>query len=190
MNKRILTVVSITSIVLISSLLIWSLYRYDATALSLTFQTSPVISSPLSGAEYSWEVKAYSTRNFGISPFEGKGYVHRERTTSENRFRYTEFHNLNVALRLRFQVSNATGHVLCNMTLNFTDGCDRQIIFEYKPEVAKSGNTLQLRITLNLTVNYNYGSADGEQKQFTLQREWTRTIHVQQTEPESGVTFT
>jgi len=190
MNKKILTAISVTSIVLISSLLIWSLFRYDATALSLTFQASPVISSPLSGADYSWEAKAYSIRNFGNSPFEGKGYVHRERTASENRFRYTEFHNLNVSLRLRFQVSNATGHMLCNVTLNFTDGCDRQIVFEFKPEAARSGNTLQLRITLNLNVNYNYGSADGEQKQFTLQKEWTKTIQVQPTEPESGTVFT
>jgi|GEM_PF-1939129 len=190
MNKKILTAISVTSIVLISSLLIWSLFRYDATALSLTFQASPVISSPLSGADYSWEAKAYSIRNFGNSPFEGKGYVHRERTASENRFRYTEFHNLNVSLRLRFQISNATGHMLCNVTLNFTDGCDRQIVFEFKPEAARSGNTLQLRITLNLNVNYNYGSADGEQKQFTLQKEWTKTIQVQPTEPESGTVFT
>jgi len=190
MNKRILTAISVTSIVLISSLLIWSLFRYDATALSLTFQTSPLMSSPLSGAEYSWEAKAYSIRNFGNSPFEGKGYFHKERTTSENRFRYTEFHNLNVALRLRFQISNATGHMLCNVTLNVTDGCDRQVVFEFKPEAARSGNTLQLRITLNLNVNYNYGSADGEQKQFTLQKEWTKTIQVQPTEPESGTVFT
>jgi hypothetical protein len=190
MNKKILTAISVTSIVLVSSLLIWSLFRYEATALSLTFQTSPVVSSPLSGAEYSWEAKAYSTRNLGNSPFEGKGYVHRERITSENRFRYTEFHNLNVELRLRFQISNATGHMLCNVTLNATDGCDRQITFEFKPETAKSGNTLQLKITLNLTVRYNYGSADGEQRQFTLQKEWTKTIQVQPTEPETGTVFT
>jgi len=189
MNKKLLTVISVASIVLVSSLLIWSLIRYDATALSLTFQTNPVISSPLSDAEYSWEAKAYSLRNFGSSPFEGKGYVHRERVTSENRFRHTEFHNVNVTLRLRFQISNATGHMLCNVTLNITDGCDRQISFEFKPEEARSGNTLQLRITLNLNVNYNYGSADGEQKQFTLQKEWTKTIQVQPTEPEGSTVF-
>jgi len=189
MNKKLLTAISVTSIVLISSLLIWSLFRYDATALSLTFQTNPVMSSPLSDAEYSWEAKAYSIRNLGNSPFEGKGYVQRERITSENRFRHTEFHNVNVALRLRFQINNATGHMLCNVTLNITDGCDRQIAFEFKPEAARPGNTLQLRITLNLDVNYNYGSADGEQKQFTLQKEWTKTIQVQSTEPESGTVF-
>ncbi len=190
MNRKILTAISVASIVLISSLLIWSLFRYDATALSLTFQTNPIISSPLSDAKYSWEAKAYSVRNFGNSPFEGKGYIHKERVTSENRFRYTEFHNLNVALRLRFQISNATGHMLCNVTLDLTDGCDRQIVFEFKPEAAKLGNTLQLRINLNLNVSYNYGSIDGEQKQFILQKEWTRTIQVQTTEPQSGIVFT
>lgn len=189
MDKRILTAVSVVSIVLLSSLLVWSLYRYDATALSLTFQATPVISSPLSGAEYSWEAKAYSVRNFGSSPFEGNGYVHRERTISENRFRYAEFHNLNVTLRLRFQIKNATGYMLCNVTLNITDGCDRHIVFEYKPEAAQSGSTLQLRITLNLNVHYNYGSVGGELKQFTLQKEWTKTIQVQSTEPQSGTVF-
>ncbi len=190
MNKKILTVISVALIILVSSLLFWSLFRYDATALSMTFQTNTDVSSPLSEANYTWEAKAYSIRNFGSSPFEGKGYVHRERTTSENRFRYTEFHNLNVTLKLRFQISNATGHMLCNVSMDITDGCDRQIIFEFKPEAARSGNTLQLRITLNLNVSYNYGSPDGEEKQFTLQKEWTRTIQVQPTEPESGTVFT
>ncbi len=190
MNKKILTAISIASIALISSLLVWSLLRYEATALSLTYQTYPVMSSPLSNAEYSWEVKAYSVRNFGNSPFDGNGYVHRERITSENRFRYTEFHNLNVSLRLRFQVTNATGYLLCNKTIEIRDGCDRQNIFEFKPEAAKFGNTLQLRITLNLNVNYNYGDTDGEQKQFTLQKEWTKTIQVQSVEPQTGTTFT
>ena len=190
MNKKIVTTISITLVILISSLLIWSLFRYDATVLSLTYQTDPVISSPLSGAEYSWEAKAYSIRNFGNSPFEGKGYVHRERITSENRFRYTEFHNLNVTLRLRFQITNATGYMLCNKTLDITDGCDRQIIFEFRPGAVKAGNTLQMRIILNLNVNYNYASVDGEQKQFTMQKEWIKTIQVQQAEPKSGTTFT
>ena len=190
MNRKTWTVISVASIALLSALLVWSLYRYDATALSLSFQTSPVMSSPLSDAEYSWEAKAYSVRNFGNSPVDAEGFAYRERTTSENRFRHTEFHNLNVTLRLRFQVSNATGHVLCNVTQNVTDGCDRQIAFEFRPEAVKSGNTLQLRITLNLNVHYNYGSSDGEQKQFTLQKEWTRTIQVQSTEPESGTVFT
>ena len=107
---------------------------------------------------------------------------------SENRFRDTEFHNLNVTLRLRFQITNATGYVLCNQTLDNTDGFDRQIVFEFIPETAKVGNTLQIRITLNLNVNYNYG-VGGEPKQFTLQKEWTKTVQIQQAEPEIGAVF-
>jgi hypothetical protein len=189
MNKKFVVAISVVLIALGSFLAVWYFYRYDAGVLSLTFETSPVMSSPLSGANYSWEAKAYSVRNFGNSPFDGEGYVHRERVTSENRFRYTEFHNLNVSLRLRFQVTNATGHLLCNETLECIDGRDRQVIFEFKPESVKAGNTLQLRIMLNLNVKYNYGSVGGELEQFTLQKEWTKTIQVQQTEPKTGVTF-
>lgn len=189
MNKKTVIVISVALTVLISSLLIWYLFRYDATVLSFTYQTNPTTSSPLSGAEYSWEVKAYSARNFGNSPFDGEGYVHRERITSENRFRQTEFHNLNVSLRLRFQITNTTGYLLCNRTLETTDGCDRQVVFEFKPEAVKAGNTLQMKIVLSLNVEYNYGATGGERMQFTLQKEWTKTIQVQQSEPETGTTF-
>lgn len=189
MKKKIVAAMAILSIVLTLSFLAWYFYRYDAGVLSLTFETSAVMSSPLSGANYSWGAKAYSIRNFGNSPFDGEGYVHRERVTSENRFRYSEFHNLNVSLRLRFQVTNATGYLLCNKTIEITDGCDRQLVFEFKPESVKAGNTLQLRIMLNLNVKYNYGSVGGELKQFTLQKEWTKTIQTQQAEPETGTPF-
>ena len=174
--------ISIALIALALSLSVWYFYRYESTVLSLSYEANPITSSPLSGANYSWEVKAYSARIFGNSPFDGKGYVHRERITSENRFRNTEFHNLNVSLRLRFQITNATGYVLCNETLDTTDGCDRQVTFEFKSEAVKAGNTLQIRITLSLKVNYEYG-ADRESKQFTLEKEWTKTIQVQKAEP-------
>lgn len=189
MNRKVIIAISVVLIAVVSFSAVWYLYRYDAGVLSLTFETSPVMSSPLSGANYSWEAKAYSVRTFGNSPFDGEGYVHRERVTSENRFRYTEFHNLNVSLKLRFQVTNATGYLLCNKTIEITDGCDRQLVFEFKPESLKAGNTLQLRIMLNLNVKYNYGSVGGELKQFTLQKEWTRTIQIQQAEPETGTAF-
>lgn len=188
MNKKIATIAAAISIVVISILSVWFFYRYDATVVSLTYEVSPITASPLSGANYSWEAKAYSVRTFGNSPFNGEGYVHRERITSENRFMNTEFHNLNVTLQLRFQITNGTGYVLCNKTFDNTDGCNRQVIFEFKPEKAKTGNTLQIRITLRLSVNYNYG-ANGEPKQFTLQKEWTKTIQVQQTEPQTGIVF-
>jgi len=188
LNKRVVVVASIVLAALILSLVIWNFYRYDTTVLSLTYEANPITSSPLSGANYSWEAKAYSARIFGNSPFNGEGYIHRERIMSENRFQNTEFHNLNVTLRLRFQITNASGYVLCNKTLDNTDGFDRQVTFEFKPEATKAGNTLQLRITLSLNVNYNYGTG-GEPKQFTLQKEWTKTIQVQQTEPETGVIF-
>jgi len=189
MNRKVIIAISAVLIAAVSLAAVWYLYRYDAGVLSLTFETSPVVSSPLSGADYSWEAKAYSARTFGNSPFDGEGYVHRERVTSENRFRYTEFHNLNVSLSLRFQVTNATGYLLCNKTLEITDGCDREVIFEFKPESVKAGNTLQLRIMLNLSVKYNYGSVGGDLKQFILQKEWTKTIQIQQAEPETGTTF-
>jgi hypothetical protein len=188
LKKKIVAAISMALVALASSLLVWYFYRYDTTVLSLTYEANPITSSPLSGANYSWEAKAYSARIFGNSPFNGKGYVHRERITSENRFRNTEFHNLNVSLRLRFQITNTTGYMLCNKTLDATDGCDRQVTFEFKTEAAKAGNTLQIRVTLSLTVNYNYG-AGGEHMQFTLQKEWTKTISVQQTEPKTGVIF-
>jgi len=188
LNKKIVVAISIALVALASSLLVWQFYRYESTVLSLTYEANPTTASPLSGANYSWEAKAYSARIFGNSPFDGKGYVHRERITSENRFRNTEFHNLNLSLRLRFQIANATGYMLCNETLDNTDGCDRQVTFEFKPEAAKAGNTLQIRITLSLNVNYNYG-AGGEHMQFTLQKEWTKTIQIQQTEPKTGVIF-
>jgi len=189
MNRKVIIAISIVLIAVVSFSAFWYLYRYDTVVLSLAFETSPVVSSPLSGADYSWEAKAYSTRLFGNSPFDGEGYVHRERVTSENRFRYAEFHNLNVSLRLRFQVTNATGYLLCNKTLEFKDGCDRQVVFQFKPESVKAGNTLQLGIMLNLNVRYNYGSVGGELKQFTMQKEWTRTMQIQQTEPKTGVTL-
>ena len=189
MNKKIVAIVAIVLIVvLISSVLLWFFYRYEATVLSLTYDASPIMSSPLSGANYSWVAKAYSVHSFGGAPFDGKGYVHRERVTSENRFMHAEFHNLNVSLRLTFQITNATGYMICNETLENTDGCDRQISFEFKPDVLKAGNTLQIRITMNLSVNYNYGAGE-EHKQFSMQKEWTRTIQVQQTEPETGDSF-
>ena len=188
MNKKIVVAISIALIALALSLLVWQFYRYESRVLSLTYEANPTTASPLSGANYSWEAKAYSARIFGNSPFDGKGYVHRERITSENRFRNTEFHNLNLSLRLRFQIANATGYMLCNETLDNTDGCDRQVTFEFKPEAAKAGNTLQIRITLSLNVNYNY-DAGGEHMQFTLQKEWTKTIQIQQTEPKTGVIF-
>ena len=177
LNKRTPIIISLISVVLISSLLVWNFYRYDVTVLSLTYEASPVISSPLSGVNYSWEAEAYGARVFGNSPFDGKGYVHRERVTSENRFRHQEFHNLNVSVNLRFQVTNGTGYMLCNETLVTLDGCDRQVIFEFKPEAARAGNMLQIRITLHLNVNYNYG-VGGERRNFTLQKEWTRTIQI------------
>ncbi|UCH69972.1 MAG: hypothetical protein JSV29_07005 [Candidatus Bathyarchaeota archaeon] len=186
MKKRIVVAVLVVLVALIASLLVWFVYRYDTTVLSLSYEANPITSSPLSGANYSWEAKAYSARIFGNSPFNGKGYVQREKVTSENRFQNIEFHNLNVSLRLRFQITNATGFVLCNKTIYITDGCDRQVTFEFKPEGAKAGNTLQIRVTLSLGVNYNYG-VGGEPKQFTLQKEWTKTIQVRQTEPKTGV---
>ncbi len=186
LKKRIVVAVSVVLVALIASLLVWFVYRYDTTVLSLSYEANPIISSPLSGANYSWEAKAYSARIFGNSPFDGKGYVHRERIMSENRFQNIEFHNLNVSLRLRFQITNATGYVLCNETVYIADGFDRQIRFEFKPEAAKAGNTLQIRVTLSLGVNYNYG-VGGEPQQFILQKEWIKTIQVQQTEPKTGV---
>lgn len=189
MDKKIMVIAAlIVVVVLIASVSFWFFYRYEATVLSLTYEADAIMSSPLSGANYSWVAKAYSARLFGSAPFDGKGYVHRERITSENRFMHTEFHNLNVSLRLTFQITNGTGYMICNETLENTDGCDRQITFEFKPEALKAGNTLQIRITLNLNVNYNYG-AGGEHKQFALQKEWTKTIQVQQTEPEIGDSF-
>lgn len=189
MNKRLVVAISVVLIAVAAFSAVWYLYRYDAGVLSLTFDTHTATASPLSGANYTWEAKAYTVRNFGNSPFDGEGYVHRERIMSENRFRYNEFHNLNVSLRLRFQATNATGFLLCNRTLEITDGCDRQVIFEFKPESLKAGNTLQLRIMLNLNVKYNYGSASGEIKQFQLQKEWTKTIQIHEAEPETGTTF-
>jgi hypothetical protein len=188
LKKKIVVAISIVAIALVSSLLVWHFYRYETTVLSLTYEANPIIASPLSGVNYSWEAKAYSARIFGNSPFDGKGYVHREKIMSENRFTNTEFHNLNVSLRLRFQITNATGYVLCNKTLDITDGFDRQVTFEFKPETAKAGNTLQIRVSLGLSLNYNYGTG-GERMQFTLQKEWTKTIQVQQTEPKTGAIF-
>ena len=188
MKKKAVVTAAIVLAALILSLSVWYFYRYDATVLSLTYEANPITSSPLASANYSWEAKAYSARIFGNSPLNGEGYVHRERIMSENSFRNTEFHNLNVTLRLRFQITNATGYVLCNKTLDNTDGSDRQIVFEFKPETAKTGNALQIRITLTLNVNYNYGEG-GEPKQFTLQKEWTKTIQIQQAEPETGTVF-
>ncbi|NWG11213.1 hypothetical protein HXY33_05640 [Candidatus Bathyarchaeota archaeon] len=189
MNRKIIAVAAlIVVVVLVASLSLWFLYRYDATVLSLTYEATPITSSPLSGVNYTWVAKAYSVRLFGNAPFDGKGYVYRERVTSENRFRRAEFQNLNASLRLRIQITNQTGYMICNETLENTDGCNRQIILEIKPEHLRVGSTLQIRITLNLNVNYNYG-AGGEPKQFTLQKEWTRTIQVQQTEPPTGDVF-
>lgn len=188
MNKKIVAVALIVIIVVVASLSLWFFYRYEATVLSLTYEATPIMSSPLSGVNYTWVAKAYSVRFFGNSPFDGKGYVYRERITSENRFRRAEFQNLIVSLRLRIQITNQTGYMICNETLENTDGCNRQILFEIKPEHLKVGNTLQIRITLNLNVNYNYG-AGGEPKQFTLQKEWTKTIQVQQSEPATGDVF-
>lgn len=188
LKTKVVAVASVALAALILSFLVWHFYRYDTTILSLTYEANPITSSPLSGTSYSWEAKAYGARIFGNSPFTGEGYVHRERIMSENRFRNTEFHNLNVSLKLRFEIANGTGYVLCNKTLDSTDGCDRQIIFEFKPEMASAGNTLQIRITLHLNVNYNYGAGE-EPKQFTLQKEWTKTIQVHQAEPEIGAVF-
>lgn len=188
MNRKIVVIASLIFAALVLGLLFWYLYRYDTTILSLSYESSPTTSSPLSAVSYSWEAKAYSARVFGNSPFDGKGYAHRTRTTSENRFGNTEFHNLNVTLRLRFEIKNGTGHVLCNQTFQDTDGRNRQVTFEFKPESLKAGNNLEIKIILNLNVNYEYG-ANNEPKQFTLQKEWTRTIQVHQTEPEQGVNF-
>lgn len=188
MNKRLMIIASAAVLVLLAALLTWNFYRYETTVLSLTYETDSVVSSPLSGAEVTWKAKAFSARVFGNSPFGAEGYVHRERITSENRFRYTEFNNLNASLQLRFQITNATGYVICNKTFYTADGCDREIAFEFTPEAAKAGNTLEIRIVLNLSVNYNYGPS-GEPKAFTLQREWTRTMQVQQTEPEAAEIF-
>lgn len=181
--------ISAVLVVLISASLVWYFYRYDATVLSLSYKANPVMASPLSGADYSWEARAFAVRVFGNSPFNGEGYVHRERITSENKFRNEEFHNLNASLRLRFQVTNAAGNLICNQTVDTKDGCDREVVFEFKPEAAKAGNALQIKVTLNLNVNYNYGGAGGQGMQFTLQKEWTKTIQVQQTEPQTGETF-
>jgi len=188
MNKRLMVVASAAVLIAVLSLLTWNFYRYETTMLSLTYETDPVVSSPLSGANFTWKAKAYSTRVFGNSPFGAEGYVHRERITSENRFRHTEFNNLNASLQLRFQITNATGYVICNKTLYTSDGCDMEITFEFNPEAAKAGNTLEIRIALSLNVNYNYGPG-GEPKAFTLQREWTRTMQVQQAEPEAAEIF-
>ncbi len=188
LNKKIIVIISVLLVAIACSLVVWQFYRYEATVLSLTYEASPITSSPISGVTYSWEAKAYSARIFGNSPFNGEGYVHRERIMSENRFTNMEFQNLNVSVRLRLQITNATGYMLCDETLDNTDGSDRQLIFEFKPDAVKAGNTLQIRVTLNLNVNYNYG-AGGERKQFTLQKEWTQTIQVQQAEPEKGVVF-
>jgi hypothetical protein len=188
-NKKHLAGILVVLLAAVAVVAVWYLYRYEAGVLALTFETTPLMESPLSGANYSWEAKAYTVRSFGNAPFDGQGYVHRERVTSENRFRNTEYHNLNLSLRLRFQVTNQTGYVLCNHTAEFTDGCDRQLTFEFKPESARAGNTLQIRIMLNLTARYNYGGAGGELKQLTLQKEWTHTIQIRATEPPTGTTF-
>ena len=55
----------------------------------------------------------------------------------------------------------------CRLNLECIDSCDRQIIFEFKLEVVKAGNTLQIRIVLNLNVKNNYGSVGAELKQFS-----------------------
>jgi hypothetical protein len=188
-NKKFLAAVLVVLLGAVAVVAVWYMYRYDAGVLALTFETTPLMESPLSGANYSWEAKAYTVRNFGNAPFDGQGYVHRERVTSENRFRNTEYHNLNVSLQLRFQVTNQTGYLLCNHTVEFTDGCDRQVTFEFKQESAQSRNTLQIRIMLDLNARYNYGSAGGELRQLTLQKEWTHTIQIQATEPPTGTTF-
>jgi hypothetical protein len=73
--------------------------------------------------------------------------------------------------------------------MELTDGRDRHMVFEFTPESLPAGSTLQLRILLNLTVRYNYGSVGGELKQFTLQKEWTKTLQIHQAEPETGTTF-
>lgn len=187
MSKKIaiLATVVITA-VLISSMSLWFFYRYEATVLSLTYEATPIMLSPLSDSSYSWTAKAYGARLFGNAPFDGKGYVHRARVTSENRFRHVEFQNLNVSLRLRFQVTNGTGYVVGNETLESTDGCDREVTFEFRPEALQAGSSLQLKITLNLNINYSYG-AGGEYKQFSLQREWTRTVEVHQTDSSTDV---
>ncbi len=188
MNQRLIVVASACAIIALLSLVVWNFYRYETTVLSLTYETDPIVSSPLSGANVTWKAKAYSARVFGNSPFGAEGYIHRERITSENRFRHTEFNNLNASLQLRFQITNGSGYVICNKTFYTQDGCDREIAFEFTPEAAKAGNTLQIRIILSLNVNYNYGPG-GEPKALTLQREWTRTMQVQQTEPDAAEVF-
>ncbi len=188
MDRRIVVAASLILAAIALGSIFWYFYRYDTTILSLTYEADTTTASPLSAVNYSWEAKAYSARVFGNSPFDGKGYLHRTRTTSENRFRNTEFHNLNVTLRLRFQIKNGTGHLLCNQTFQDTDGRNRQVTFEFKPESMKAGSTLQIKISLNLNVNYEYG-ANREPKKFTHQKEWTRTIQVHETEPENGVNF-
>jgi len=188
LEKKVLVTISILLAASILSVLVWSFYRYETTVLAFSYEANPIASSPLSGANYSWEVKAYNARILGNSPFNGEGYIHRERIMSDNKFQNTEFHNLNVTLRLRFQITNASGYMLCNRTLDNTDGGDRQVIFEVEPEATKAGDTLQIMIRLSLNVDYSYG-VGGELKQFTLQKEWTKTIQVQQTEPATGVIF-
>lgn len=190
LHKRVLTVISIVLVVSVAlvSFMIWNFYRYETTVLSLSYETEPMMSSPLSDVNCTWQVKAYSSRVFGNSPFDGNGYIHRERVMSENRFRYSEFNNLNASLRLKFHVVNATGYMLCNETLDTADGCDREVVFEFKPDHAKAGSTLQIRITIFLNVQYEYG-AGREGMQFTLEKEWTRTMQIQQSEPVTGEQF-
>jgi hypothetical protein len=188
LKKKVLVTISIVLAASILSVLVWSFYRYETTVLALNYEANPIASSPLSSANYSWKVKAYNARIFGNSPFNNEGYIYRERIMSDNKFQNTEFHNLNVTLRLRFQITNSSGYMLCNKTLDNTDGSDRQVIFEIEPKTTKTGDTLQIRIKLSLNINYSYG-VGGELKQFTLQKEWTNTIQVQQTEPATGVIF-
>jgi hypothetical protein len=186
------TLIAISAVLIASavsaSLLIWNFYRYETSVLSLGYVTNPVMSSPLTDANYTWEVRAYSMRIFGNSPFDGQGYAHRERIMSENRFGYADFHSLNASLRLRFQITNSTGYLLCNETLQTSDGCDREMIFEFKPELARVGSTIQIRIALSLNVRYEYG-AGRESMQFSIEKEWTKMIQIQQTEPAVGEQF-
>lgn len=187
LRQKIVIAIAITLLALISSVSVWHFYRYEATILSLSYEANPVVSSPLSGVNYTWEAKAYSARIFGNSPFNGQGYVHRERTTSENRFaQYIEIHQPNISLRLGFLITNETGYLICNKTMQITDGSNRQFNFEFSPESLRAGNTLRINVTLSLSINYRHGTG-GQQMQFKLQKEWTRTIQVQQTEPETGV---
>ncbi|MDH5461429.1 MAG: hypothetical protein OEZ29_05975 [Candidatus Bathyarchaeota archaeon] len=191
MDRKTLILIAIAAalVALISSMSVWHFYRYETTILSLTYQANPIISSPLSGVNYTWEAKVYSTRVFGNSPFNGKGYVHRERITSENRFaNHPEIKQSNISLRLRFLITNETGHVICNKTFQIADGSDRQFTFEFKPELAKAGNTLQISVSLNLNVAYKYGDG-GEHKELKQQKEWTKTIQVQLAEPRTGTVF-